>query len=155
MLLDTGLRASEWCAIRKEHYDEDNFCIRVKGKGDKWRTVPLSPKTVKALDAYLKKEKQYEHEALILSERGMALSYDGIYQIVKRTAKVAGVKNPGCHGFRRSFAVYMRRNKADLFAIQDILGHSDITMTRIYTQTADTDVEEKHRRCSPVMHFDF
>jgi site-specific recombinase XerD len=148
LLLDTGLRASEWCGIKRSDYDEDNFCIRVLGKGKKPRTVPLSPKTLKALDAYLRKEKRYDHEPLFRSEKGGALTYAGLYQIIERTAKMAGVKNPGCHSWRRSFVVYMRRGGADLVAIQDLVGHETIDQTAWYAKDEKHSFDV-HRRCSP------
>jgi integrase len=149
MLLNTGLRASEWCNIKRSDYDEDNFTIRVLGKGDKFRTVPLTKKTLKSLDLYLRDEDRLAHEPLFMSKQGGALTYAGLYQIIKRTAARAGVKNPGCHAFRRSFIVYMRKGGADIPAIQDLVGHAVIEETAHYALISDADAFGTHQRCSP------
>ena len=148
-LLDSGLRASELTALKQRDFDEDNLTIRVVGKGKKVRTVQISPKTYKAIRAYLREAGKAEGKPLFEGHQGH-LNASGLYQIVKRLSERAGIKNPGCHAFRRSFAVGMLRSGANAFSVQDLMGHSDLTMTRRYCRIADADTAAQHRRHSPV-----
>ena len=148
-LLDSGLRASELTALKQRDFDEDNLTLKVFGKGKKVRTVQVSPKTYKAIRAYLRANGKDGDKPLFEGQQGH-LNASGLYQILKRLAVNAGIKNPGCHAFRRSFAVGMLRSGANVFSVQDLMGHSDLTMTRRYCRVAEADTAEQHRRHSPV-----
>lgn len=149
LLLDSGARASEFCSIRRSDFDDT---IRINGKGDKIRTIHLAPVTVKAVRKYLRAAQHDEmSDALFISRKtGKALTPGGLYQLIERLADRAEIENPGCHAFRRTFAVTLLRNGENVFTVQVLLGHADLTMTQIYNQVADADIAEAHKRSSPV-----
>lgn len=148
-LLDSGMRASELCSLKRGDFDEDNLTLRVLGKGKKVRTVRISPKTFKALRHYLREAKQGEDAPLFMGSKGQ-LQASGLFQIIQRLSMRAGIENPGCHAFRRSFAVNMLKSGANAFSVQILMGHSDLTMTRRYCAIAEADIAEQHRQHSPV-----
>jgi site-specific recombinase XerD len=150
-LWDSGVRATEFCSLKREDFDDANLSLRVLGKGNKHRTVYIDPITFKAIRTYLRKSPtRRDANFLFQSECGKPLTANGLYQIIERLSKIAGIQCPGVHAFRRSFAVGMLRNGANAFSVQVLMGHADLTMTRRYCRIADADVAEQHRRCSPA-----
>lgn len=139
-LYGCGLRVSELIGLRlTDIFVEDGF-IRVKGKGDKERLVPISKTALVAIDHY--KEQQRNHlniddkskDILFLNRRGTSLSRIMIFNITKKLAEKAGVKkNISPHTFRHSFATHLVEGGADLRAVQEMLGHESILTTEIYT----------------------
>ncbi len=141
VLLDTGLRAQELCDTNLEDVDLNTGGITVRyGKGGKARTVFIGKKTRKALRAYLRN--RHDHEAaLFLSRDDERISYDALRLMLNRRAKSAQLLGkPSLHAFRRAFALNMLRNGADVFALQKLLGHSDLQIMRRYLaqNTQDT-----------------
>jgi integrase/recombinase XerD len=134
-----GLRVSELCRARLEHLDLENNLLRVTGKGEKMRLVPVGSKAVTALTGYLAAERpglvrKHTRSHLFLSARGRALTPDRIWQLAKETAQRAGFsKSVYPHLLRHSFATHLLSNGADLRIIQELLGHADISTTQIYT----------------------
>lgn len=138
-LYGCGLRVSELVALRiSDLYFEEDF-IKVTGKGQKQRLVPLSPMTQKYITQYI--EEQRVHitiapefsDTLFLNRRGKQLSRAMIFTIIKQLAKKIGMdKKVSPHTFRHSFATHLLQNGADLRAIQQMLGHESITTTEVY-----------------------
>lgn len=138
-LYSCGLRVSELIALKFSDLYFDEGFIRVIGKGDKQRLVPISPKAIREIDLYLPERKNMEtkkgfEDTLFLSRRGTALSRIMIFHIVKEFAELAGIrKSISPHTFRHSFASHLLEGGANLRVIQAMLGHEKISTTEIYT----------------------
>ena len=136
-----GLRVSELCDLKLSNiYFEDNF-IRVYGKGNKERLVPIGDVALKHIGFYikhvreqLKKIDREDRDHLFLSRRGQKLSRITIFNIIKDLTEKAGIdKTVSPHSFRHSFATHLIEGGADLRAVQEMLGHASIITTEIYT----------------------
>lgn len=139
-LYGCGLRVSELCGLRRSCIHAKEGFIRVIGKGDKERLVPIGPGTLKAIKLYEDHERvhlQVRNNAadiVFLNHRGGAISRMSIFNIVKELAQLAGIrKTISPHTFRHSFATHLVEGGADLRAVQEMLGHASITTTEIYT----------------------
>jgi site-specific recombinase XerD len=151
-LLDTGIRASELCALTGKDVDfQARRCV-VLGKGNKHRTVPFGGTAARALWNYLKDEPHEPEEALFLSERGEALTRSGLLQLIERLGKAAKIDAIRCspHTFRHTFAVEFLRAGGNVFSLQQLLGHTDLKMTNRYVALAQADIEAQHRQFSPA-----
>ncbi|MFV0531536.1 MAG: site-specific tyrosine recombinase XerD [Flavobacteriales bacterium] len=145
-LYGCGLRVSELVNLKlSDLFFEEGF-IRILGKGDKQRLVPINAYTIKVIHIYKNEvrihqtPKTGEEDILFLNRRGNRLTRVMIFTIIKRlTEKIQLEKKISPHTFRHSFATHLLQNGADLRAIQQMLGHESITTTEIYTH-----VDEKH-----------
>ena len=143
VLYGCGLRVSELINLKIMDYFTDESILRVIGKGDKERYVPIGSKAKNALYYYIEYSRphypmitQYQ-QYIFLNRRGRKLTREMIFIIVKDCAAKAGIqKNVHPHTFRHSFATHLVENGADLFAVQEMLGHSSITTTEIYTHVS-------------------
>ncbi len=139
-LYSCGLRVSELINLKITDLYFDLEFIKVTGKGNKERLVPVSEKLKTEIDLYIKSyrvyldiKKEFEN-ILFLNRRGRKLTRNMIFLIVKELAKAAGIqKNISPHTFRHSFATHLVDGGADLRAVQEMLGHESITTTEIYT----------------------
>ena len=151
----SGLRLSELCNARLENMDLDEGFIRVTGKGNKTRIVPVGGKAREALRNYLKNErpelvKSKTSSWVFLSVRGGSLSPERVRELVKQRARNAGIeKNVYPHLLRHSFATHLLQNGADLRVIQDMLGHADIATTQIYTHVDQKGLKSMHQKFHP------
>lgn len=144
-----GLRVSEVTSLKISNiYIKDEF-IRVFGKGDKERLIPISPSTIKTLYLYIEGERKSQNinpkhtDTLFVNRRGSGLSRQMIFLIIKDLAEKAGIKkNIGPHTIRHSFATHLLEGGADLRAVQQMLGHSSISTTEIYTHISDLYLRE-------------
>ncbi len=140
VLYSSGLRVSELIDLRLTNVMEDIGFLRVVGKGDKERLVPIGSDALKYLNIYkndirvhLDIQPGHENYAF-LNRRGKKLTRVMIFTIIKNLAKAAGIeKNISPHTFRHSFATHLIEGGADLRAVQEMLGHESITTTEIYT----------------------
>ena len=155
LLYASGLRISELANSRLENFNFEERVVRVKGKGNKTRLVPVGRKACEALAAYLSTErpklvKRRSSSEIFLSERGTKLTTVRIWQIVKKHAQHAGLeKNIYPHLLRHSFATHLLGNGADLRIIQDMLGHADISTTQVYTHVDQQRLKAVHRQFHP------
>lgn len=139
ILYSCGLRVSELINLQLSDLFVKEGFIRVIGKGDKQRVVPIGEPALKQLLAYLSQRAQrkidIKHQnTVFLSKFGKSLSREMIFMIIKDTALKAGIeKNISPHTFRHSFATHLIENGADLRAVQQMLGHESILTTEIYT----------------------
>lgn len=140
VLYGAGLRVSELCGLQISNLYIDKGFVRVTGKGDKERLVPLGGEAVKRVKIYLNEVRVHspikpgQEDIVFLNSRGAGLSRVMIFNIVKSTAKKAGIKKSiSPHTFRHSFATHLVQGGADLRAVQEMLGHESITTTEIYT----------------------
>ena len=139
-LYGCGLRVSEMINLKISDLFFDEGFIKVTGKGDKQRFVPIGSTTIKYLDIYRNHIRNHQDikpqsiDTLFLNRRGNILTRAMIFQIVKDLTERAGIKKKiSPHTFRHSFATHLLENGADLRAIQQMLGHESITTTEIYT----------------------
>ncbi|MCB0794968.1 MAG: site-specific tyrosine recombinase XerD [Flavobacteriales bacterium] len=139
-LYSCGLRVSECCGLRMSCLYFDEGFIRVIGKGDKERLVPVGPEAIKQITRYREEVRVHlpvsrnAEDLLFLNARGGPISRVTVFKIVKDLAARAGIRrNIGPHTFRHSFATHLVEGGADLRAVQEMLGHASITTTEIYT----------------------
>lgn len=150
MLYSCGLRVSELCNLKiSDLYLTDGF-IRVTGKGDKQRLVPISPRAVAELEAYFCDRNRidikagYEDYVFISERRKKSLSRIMVFHFIKEQAAVAGIaKSISPHTFRHSFATHLLEGGANLRIIQAMLGHESIATTEIYTHIDRTRLREE------------
>jgi integrase/recombinase XerD len=149
LLYAGGLRVSELTNLRTEDLSLDEGRIRLRGKGDKERVVPLGAPAIAAIEEYLKHgrpqspTRQSDHR-LFLSERGRPLSRQWIWRLVK-----ASDANASPHKLRHSCATHMVEHGADLRSVQILLGHADIATTQVYTHVALGRLKAIHRAHHP------
>jgi integrase/recombinase XerD len=155
LLYASGLRISELANARLENLDSEGRILRVVGKGNKTRLVPVGRKACEALASYLSMErprllKRRSGSEIFLSERGTKLTTARIWQIVKKHARQSGLeKNIYPHLLRHSFATHLLGNGADLRIIQEMLGHADISTTQVYTHVDRQRLKAVHRQFHP------
>lgn len=155
LLYGSGLRISELVEARLEHLLLEEEIIRVTGKGNKTRLIPLGRKASHAIGEWLRtgrpgfvNERTGSH--LFLSVRGRGLTRARCWQIVRERARNAGLETAVYpHLLRHSFATHLLDNGADLRVIQEMLGHANIATTQIYTHVAQPRLKEVHRRFHP------
>ena len=150
-----GLRVSEAVELRISCiYFKEGF-VRVVGKGDKERLIPMGDMAAEAVKAYIDSRPEpadtESDDILFLNRFGRSLSRQSMFKMIKRQALIAGVKSAiSPHTFRHSFATHMVENGADLLVVQEMLGHESITTTEIYTHvdssTWHKEVVEHHPR---------
>src|SRR6202048_2974423 len=155
LLYASGLRISELANARLENFAAEEGILRVTGKGNKTRLVPVGRKACEALASYVSTErpqlvKRRTGSEIFLSERGTKLTTVRIWQIVKKHAKHSGLEaNIYPHLLRHSFATHLLSNGADLGIIQDMLGHADISTTQVYTHVDQQRLKAVHRQFHP------
>lgn len=155
LFYSSGLRLSELCKARLEMIDFEEGFVRITGKGNKTRIVRVGGKALEALGDYLKNERaslvrKKTSSHVFLSVRGGALTPDRVRQIVKERAAAAGIdQNVYPHLLRHSFATHLLEGGADLRVIQELLGHSDISTTQIYTHVDRERLKSVHRKFHP------
>ena len=140
VLYSSGLRVSELCGLRLSHIAADQGFMKVLGKGNKERLVPLGREAAKHLHFYLGGVRQHQtvqpgaEDTVFLSTRGRPLSRITVFTTIKDLAARAGLRqNISPHTLRHSFATHLLEGGADLRAVQEMLGHASITTTEIYT----------------------
>jgi integrase/recombinase XerD len=155
LLYACGLRIAEACSVRLEHLDEEGGVMRVTGKGNKTRLIPVGRAALEALKIYLlasrpKLLSARSGGAIFLSVRGHPLTPARIWQLVRSYAKRAGIEAPiHPHQLRHSFATHLLAGGADLRIIQEMLGHASIATTQIYTQVDRAQLKAVHRKFHP------
>ncbi len=139
LLYSCGLRASEAVSLRLSDVNFDDGYLRVVGKGDKQRLVPLSGVARRRMEEYLRVRGGADNsvDTLFLSNRGKALTRVMLFTIVREAARRADIKTKvSPHTFRHSFATHLLEGGASIREVQEMLGHESITTTEIYTQVS-------------------
>lgn len=156
VLYTTGIRKQELNNLSLNDVDYHDGFLRIdQGKGRKDRIVPLGRIACRYLENYIKSVRPELirdpfNNALFLSTRGNRLSKNIIWEMVKKYAKKAKIrKNISPHTFRHTCATAMLRNRADIRAVQELLGHESLNTTQIYTRVTIGDLKEVHSRCHP------
>ncbi len=156
VLYATGIRVSELLSLKQADVLADEEIIRVFGKGSKERIVPIGKPALQWIDRYkwevrvLLQSRGRSQDAIFLNARGTPMTRMAIWNIVKAYTRKAGIaKEVHPHTFRHSFATHLLEGGADLRAVQEMLGHSDITTTQIYTHVDREYLKEVHRTFHP------
>jgi integrase/recombinase XerD len=152
LMLDTGVRASELCDLKIEDVDNRNNRIFVKhGKGMKERTLPFSPRTGQMIWRYLAtRETAQPVDALFVGRLNRPMTRTKLAEMFAGIGRRAGVHNVHPHRFRHTFAIQYLRNGGNAYTLQHMLGHSTLETVKIYLKLAQIDVDQMHRRASPV-----
>jgi len=135
LLLSTGLRRSEAAAITLDQIDLEHRQLRVRGKGNKERMVPLTAEVVKAIERHLATREPTECNHLFISSvTGEPLTGGGVYKVIRPLLKRAGLDGQGItpHKLRHTFATHLVRNGVDVKTVQELLGHADLGTTAKY-----------------------
>lgn len=154
-LYGAGLRISELIGLRVRDLSLDEGLVSVEGKGDKRRLVPLGGGAVRVLQRYLRErrptlDRGRSEGRVFLNQHGRPLSRMGAWKIVHKHVRNAGIdKKVSPHTFRHSFATHLLEGGADLVAVQEMLGHADISTTQIYTHVDRRYLQEEHRQHHP------
>ncbi len=156
LLYGTGLRITEMLDLKLTDIDFENCIVRCFGKGSKERIVPIGEYIIDSLSSYLENgrnlliNKKKVSDYLFLNKFGDRLSRFSFFKILKELLREKGIKKDvSPHSLRHSFATHMLENGADLRSIQELLGHSDIATTRIYTHITNKKVENDYIEYHP------
>jgi integrase/recombinase XerD len=155
LLYGAGLRVSELVGLKLTDLRFDQGYITCRGKGSKERVIPVGDQAVGWVNRYLAESrllliKGGDHGVLFVNNRGRPLSRQGFWDILKRLLKRAGLDGKASpHTFRHSFATHLLEGGADLRAVQEMLGHADISTTQIYTHVDREYLKEVHRTFHP------
>ncbi|MDQ8194906.1 site-specific tyrosine recombinase XerD [Coraliomargarita sp. SDUM461004] len=155
LFYSSGLRVSELCGILLQSIHLDEGYVRVSGKGAKERIAPIGGAAIQAVQNYLSGGRPYLVKSrtgseLFLSQQGRAISRKMVWVSVKEHARRAGIKKPiKPHLLRHSFATHLLEGGADLRAIQEMLGHADISTTQIYTSVQSQRLVDEHALFHP------
>jgi len=155
VLYASGLRAAELTGLRLENLLREERLLRVIGKGNKERLVPVGEKAIAALDRWLAKGrpllvKPKTGGEIFIGDHGRCLTTARIWQIIQESARLAGIeKRIWPHLLRHSFATHLLSHGADLRAIQEMLGHASLATTQIYTHVDQARLKEVHRKFHP------
>lgn len=150
-----GLRVSEWIGMSVKDVMLEDSLVRVLGKGNKERLVPIGRSAIGAVAVYLRElrpvlERGSGKGILFLNGRGAPLSRMGAWKLVRKYVGMAGIEKPvSPHTLRHSFATHLLEGGADLRAVQEMLGHADIATTQIYTHVDREYLRSVHRQFHP------
>ncbi len=158
LMYATGVRISEVVTLRLRDVDEDERLVRVRGKGSKERIVPFGGAALEALRTYVSVARprlaqtggRHAGGSLFLGRRGRPLTRKGAWDIVRRRVLAAGIqKHVTPHTLRHTFATHLLQGGADIAAVQEMLGHADISTTQIYTHLDRSYLSDVHRKHHP------
>jgi site-specific recombinase XerD len=161
VMFDTAARSSEVTGIKLQDVDLDEGCVKLLGKGNKERMVPIGSEVKRRLWRYVKMYRPQPanplEDFLFLTFDGRRLTKNRLYAIVRKYSARAGIQGVRCspHTIRHTAALAFLQNKGDAFALQKLLGHTSLEMTRRYCLLSDSDLKKMHHTASPVdnLHF--
>lgn len=155
LLYSTGLRISELVNLKLENINLESSLVKVMGKGSKERIVPLNDIATEYLSNYIKKVrpemlKQTQTDYVFLNNHGKVLSRQAVFKMIKKRAEEINLKKDiSPHTLRHSFATHLLQNGADIRFIQELLGHSDVATTEIYTHIINETLKHDYDEFNP------
>ncbi len=155
LLYATGMRVSELITLDVNDWTPDPPRLRCRGKGDKERIIPMGRQAVAMVNRYLQDGRRRllrgrDPGALFLNHRGARMTRQGFWKLVKKYAEQAGIEKVITpHTIRHSFATHLLDNGADLRAVQEMLGHADISTTQIYTHVSRSRLQQVYESAHP------
>lgn len=155
LLYSCGMRISELISLKIEHVHFQMGLIKVYGKGDKERMIPVNSYALELIEEYLETArpkilKQRQCDFLLLNHHGKQLTRQGAWKLIQQAARLSGIeKSVSPHMLRHSFATHLIENGADLRIVQELLGHSDISTTQIYTHVSKKHLQKAYKKYHP------
>ncbi len=154
LLYNTGIRKAELLTLKETHLDTTNSTIKVLGKGNKERILPVSKELNQLMQQYVADKginfKIADTELLLVNEKGKKLYPKYIYNVVtKYLAGVTTIDKKSPHVLRHTFATHLMNNGADINAVKELLGHSSLAATQIYTHNTIEKLKEVHNKAHP------
>lgn len=150
LLYSSGLRVGELVSLKTSDINIAEGTLKVKGKGNKERIVPVGSYALDYILEYLQKRKNCRSSYIFLNKKGGKITPRSIERIINKYAKIAGItKKVTPHTFRHSFATHLLDRGADLRTVQEMLGHSDIATTQIYTHITIQKLREMYEKHHP------
>ena len=151
-LYSSGLRVSEAVNLTMKEVDLDLGILTTTGKGSKTRRVPVGSSAVEWLKSYLavrRKKENLEVQNLFVTPLGRPINRQIIYNFIREYAEKCGFQGVSPHTLRHSFATHLIQNSADIRSVQQMLGHSDISTTQIYTHITDAHLKRSYDQFHP------
>lgn len=152
ILYQTGIRLSELTHLTEQQIDVGNLQLKILGKGNKERLIPISPTLLTAIQNYIA-EKRAKFEptlALLVNEKGKPLYAKYVYYVVKKNlSTITTIQKKSPHTLRHSFATHLMNHGADLNAVKELLGHSSLAATQVYTHNSIDKIKEIYRKAHP------
>ena len=151
----TGMRVTELISLRRNDIKLEHRLLKCTGKGNKERWIPFTDRAHNVLNEYIqfirpRLIKKRDTDLLFLNNHGNPISRQGVFYLIKNYAKISGIKkNVTPHTFRHTLATHLIENGADLRSVQEMLGHSDISTTQIYTHVSRKWVKEEYFKAFP------
>jgi integrase/recombinase XerC len=153
LFYNTGMRLSEVINLKDKQVNFSNRTLKVLGKGNKERILPISPELLKEITDYQAERNAnfgQESEVLLVDGKGRALSPKGVYSSVKKyLSLVTTIEKRSPHVLRHSFATHLMNNGADLNAVKELLGHSSLAATQVYTHNTIEKLKTIYKRAHP------
>jgi integrase/recombinase XerC len=154
LFYNTGIRQAELLSLKESQIDIYRKSIKVLGKGNKERIIPVSEELLKMLNDYIAEKKKsfekYEPEILLINKKGKRLYPKYVYTTVnKYLSKITTISKKSPHVLRHTFATHLMNNGADLNAVKELLGHSSLAATQIYTHNTIDKLKDIHKKAHP------
>ena len=154
ILYQTGIRLSELINLKEQHIDKSDSNIKILGKGNKERRIPVSNQLLQLIDEYISEKRvqfpETSNKYLLVSKKGKMLYPKYVYNIVtKNLSEVSTNEKKSPHVLRHSFATHLTNNGAEINAIKELLGHSSLAATQIYTHNSIEKLKEVHKLAHP------
>lgn len=155
LMYATGLRVSELVNLKVYDVNLEEAIVKTMGKGSKERIIPIGDYALNAIKTYIEEYrelllKREINDYLFLNNHGKKMTRQGFFKIIKKLASEQGIKHEfSPHTLRHSFATHLLKNGADLRIIQELLGHSDIATTQVYTHVSNEELEKTFKNFHP------
>ena len=154
LFYNTGIRQAELVSLKENQVDTYKRSIKVLGKGNKERIIPISEGLLGLLKDYVAEKRkifeQYDQEFLLVNDKGKKLYPKYVYNAVKKyLSKITTISKKSPHVLRHTFATHLMNNGADLNAVKELLGHSSLAATQIYTHNSIEKLKDIHKKAHP------
>lgn len=152
LFYQTGIRRSELTHLKEADTDLFSSTIKVLGKRNKERIIPISLDLKRNLESYLrvKKELNLQNPMLLVSEKGNTLTEQAVYTIVKKyLSQITTIQKKSPHVLRHTFATHLLNNGADINAVKDLLGHANLSATQVYTHNTIEKLKKSYKQAHP------
>ena len=153
LLYNTGMRRAELLELKERQIDKYNSTVKVLGKGNKERIIPISKELMQTIEEYIAQKQQLKEantEVLLVNEKGKKLYAKYLYNTTKKyLGEVTTLSKKSPHVLRHTFATHLMNNGADLNAVKELLGHSSLAATQIYTHNTIEKLKDAHKKAHP------
>ena len=154
LFYNTGMRQAELVSLKEKQVDKSNRAIKVLGKGNKERVIPISVELMGMLQNYLASKRSllesYDEENVLVNEKGKKLQPRYVYDVVKHyLSMVTTINKKSPHVLRHTFATHLLNNGAELNAVKELLGHSSLAPTQVYTHNTIEKLKDVYKKAHP------